>query len=490
MNISLRKRLIGGFILVIVGLLILSVVALFAIRGINKALNHVYATDFQPYKQVTGVSRSFYQWLRTLDDILADNNDDINEDERQLLIHWNRMRTRLDEQLQGNITASGRELLTSTLTDLQSFSITQDRIISLIHEDRLSEARLLWRREIRPRIESIEKGVESYMSLQERQFERSLEDTDTTARTAVVQIAILALILLLTAVLVTIMIVRAVSKALIAVQSAVRNLSASTKQIVATTSELTANAVETGTAVNQATATVEETRQTAHVSSDKARAVSDDAQRVSQVAANGRTMVMQTIESMRGIQQEMSSVAQSVMRLSEQSRAVGEIIDSVNDLAEQTNILSVNAAIEAARAAEHGKGFSVVAQEIRSLAERSKEATLRVREILSDIQKATSAAVMTAEQAGKRVDTGVHQSTKANDSIATLSDSISEAAQASVQIAASSSQQLVGMDQMKDAMGNINEASRQNVESAKQLEAAVMILDEQGAKLKTVSEAL
>lgn len=487
---SLRKRLIGGFILVIVGLLILSVVALFAIRRINKALDHVYATDFQPYKQVAGVSRSFYQWLRALDDILADNNDNVDEDERELLNHWNLMRTRLDEQLRENITPSGRELLAGTLTGLQSFSITQDRIISLIHEDRLDEARQLWRREIRPNIESVEKGIESYLTLQGRQFESALQDTDATARTAVVQIAILALILILTAVLVTVMTVRAVSNALTAVQSAVRELSTSTKQIVATTSELTANAVETGTAVNQATSTVEETRQTAHVSSEKARAVSDDAQRVSEVAAGGRKMVVQTIESMRDIQQEMSSVAQSVMRLSEQSRAVGEIMNSVNDLAEQTNILSVNASIEAARAAEHGKGFSVVAQEIRSLAERSKEATLRVREILSDIQKATSSAVMTAEQAGKRVDTGVHQSTKANDSIATLSNSISEAAQASVQIAASSSQQLAGMDQMKEAMGNINEASRQNVESAKQLEAAVMNLDELGAKLKTVSEAL
>src|SRR5690606_7732014 len=126
---------------------------------------------------------------------------------------------------------------------------------------------------------------------------------------------------------------------------------------------------------------------------------------------------------------------------SEQGQAIGEIIAAVNDLAEQSNLLAVNAAIEAAKAGEHGRGFAVVAQEVRSLAEQSKQATAQVRTILQDIQKATTAAVLATEQGSKAVEDGVRQTTEAGEAIAALAEMIDEAAQAATQIAASSQQQ-------------------------------------------------
>ena len=106
----------------------------------------------------------------------------------------------------------------------------------------------------------------------------------------------------------------------------------------------------------------------------------------------------------------MTFIADSIVRLSEQSIAIGEIISSVGDLASQSNLLAVNASIEAAKAGEHGKGFAVVAQEVRSLAEQSKESTEQIRRILNDIQKAISSAVMATEQGGKTVENSVLQS--------------------------------------------------------------------------------
>jgi len=126
----------------------------------------------------------------------------------------------------------------------------------------------------------------------------------------------------------------------------------------------------------------------------------------------------------------MESIAESIVRLSEQSQAIGEIIATVNDLAEQSNLLAVNAAIEATKVGEQGKGFVVVAQEIKSLATQSKEATAQVRTLLGDIQKATSAAVLATEQGNKAVEAGVKQTAEAGDSIRLLADSVNEAAQA------------------------------------------------------------
>ena len=134
----------------------------------------------------------------------------------------------------------------------------------------------------------------------------------------------------------------------------------------------------------------------------------------------GRKSVESAIEGMQRIREQMESIAESIVQLSEQSQAIGEIIATVNDLAEQSNLLAVNAAIEAAKAGEQGKGFAVVAQEVKSLAEQSKQATAQVRTILGDIQKATSAAVMATEQGSKAVEAGVKQSGEAGESIRQL----------------------------------------------------------------------
>jgi len=265
-------------------------------------------------------------------------------------------------------------------------------------------------------------------------------------------------------------------------------LASSSSEILAATTQVAAGAAETASAVSETTATVEEVKQAAGVSSQKAKYVSESAQKVSQVSQAGRKSVESAIQGMQRIQEQMESIAESIVRLSEQSQAIGEIIATVNDLAEQSNLLAVNAAIEAARAGEQGKGFAVVAQEVKSLAEQSKQATAQVRTILSDIQKATSAAVMATEQGAKAVEAGVKQSGEAGESIRLLTDSVTEAAQAATQIAASSQQQMVGMDQVALAMENIKQASVQNVAGTKQAEVAAQQLHELGQKLKQLAE--
>jgi len=193
-------------------------------------------------------------------------------------------------------------------------------------------------------------------------------------------------------------------------------------------------------------------------------------------------------EGISRIREQMELISESIVKLSEQSQAIGEIIAIVNDLTDQSNLLAVNAAIEAAKPGERGKGFGVVAQEIRSLAEQSKQATAQVRNILSEIQKATSAVVMATEQGSKAVESGVKQSAEVDESIRALADTIAEAAQAATQIAASSQQQLVGTDQVALAMESIKQASTQNVAGTKQAETAAHNLHELGQKLKQLVE--
>jgi methyl-accepting chemotaxis protein len=271
-------------------------------------------------------------------------------------------------------------------------------------------------------------------------------------------------------------------------KESVNVLSSSASEILATTTQIASGATETATAVSETTTTVEEVKQTAQVASQKAKYVSETAQKTAQTSQAGKKSAEETIEGINRIREQMESVAESIVRLSEQGQAIGEIITTVNDLADQSNLLAVNAAIEAAKAGEQGKGFAVVAQEVKSLALQSKQATAQVRGILGDIQKATSAAVMATEQGSKAVETGVRQSVQSGESVRSLAESIAEAAQAASQIAASAQQQLVGMDQIALAMENIKQASAQNAASTKQAEISAQNLHTLGQKLQGLVE--
>lgn len=260
-------------------------------------------------------------------------------------------------------------------------------------------------------------------------------------------------------------------------------LATSANEISASTVQFAATASQTAAAVGETTTTVEELRQTAELSSQKARTVSEAAQKVAQVAQGGRLAIEETIEGMSRIREQMAAIADSMLRLSELNQSVGQIVSTVEDLAAQSNLLAVNASIEAAKAGESGKGFAVVAQEIRSLAEQSKQATAQVRTIINDIQKATGAAVLVTEQGSKAVEAGVVQSSRAGQSIQSLAAGMSESAQAAAQISVSSQQQLVGVDQVATAMEGIRQASMQNAESARQLEEAAHELKRLGERL-------
>ena len=265
-------------------------------------------------------------------------------------------------------------------------------------------------------------------------------------------------------------------------------LAASIREILASTTQVASGSTEMAAAVAQTSTTMEEVKQTIQTSNRKAGEVSENSRQVAQTSGQGLKATDAVVIGMEQISQQMESIAESVVRLSEQSQAIEAIITTVDDIAEQSNLLAVNASIEAVKAGEEGKTFSVVAEEIKSLAEQSKQATGQVRSILSDIQRGTSEAVMAAERGSKVVASGMGQSGRAGEAIRSLVEKIEAASQSALQISASNQEQMAGVDQVASAMEDVRRGSVQNATSIQQVEQSARELDELGQRLKALVE--
>lgn len=272
------------------------------------------------------------------------------------------------------------------------------------------------------------------------------------------------------------------------IKGGVATLADAVNQISGTATQLAVSASQTSSSVAEISTTMEEVRQTARLSDEQANKVADGAAKAAEAAEQGSDAARQTISGMERIKNEVGYVVESILKLSEQTRGIGEIINAVHDLADQSNLLSVNAAIEASKAGEHGKGFTVVAQEIKSLASQSKDATDQVRDILNEIQTAASGAVMAAEKGNKAVDEGALLSAQTAEVITLLAENITRATETIAGIAHSSNEQLLGMDQLSDAMISIKDASMQNVDGARHLEEAANNLKRLADRLSELTD--
>lgn len=272
-------------------------------------------------------------------------------------------------------------------------------------------------------------------------------------------------------------------------RAALDGIASSASGLLAVSSQVAAAAAQTAAATNETTATVEEVKQTAMLAQEKASEASALSQEVVDTSKFGAASASKNQTHFERIQSDMDVVAEAIDRLRMEIQSVGDVIATVNDIAEQSNLLSVNASIEAAKAGEAGKGFTVVAQEVKSLAEQSKQGVARVRAVLSEIQRASDVVIQAAQQGRETVDLGRDEAMLAFQNVSSRVLVATKAAEATQQIAATSRQQLAGMEQISQAILSINEAGKQSVSGTRQVEQEVEHLQQLALGLKGLVEA-
>lgn len=256
--------------------------------------------------------------------------------------------------------------------------------------------------------------------------------------------------------------------------------------LLATTSQQVAGANEQASAVQQTVATTDQLTQSAEEASRRASEVAEKAQRSAEIAEDGRAAVASAVEGMAAVHEQAETTSAGILALADRAQAISTITDTVRDLADQTNVLALNASIEAARAGDEGRGFAVVAAEVRSLAEESQSATAKVASILAEIEQATDEAVLSTEQVTRRVAEGRERIEVAGSTIDELAGTIEKAAVAVNQIAAAAGQQAGATAQIGQAMRDVNTVVEQGLSGARQSEETARNLTEVAADLRAL----
>lgn len=240
--------------------------------------------------------------------------------------------------------------------------------------------------------------------------------------------------------------------------------------VLATSSQQSAMTNEQASAIHETSATVDEIAQTSKQATSFADAVISGTKRSDSLTAEGQKVVSESVSAMEKLSEQVKAIALAITDLHEQTLQIGDIITTVKDVAEQSNLLALNASIEAAKAGEHGRGFAVVAMEMRTLAEQSKMAANQVRALLGEVQKGTRTAVMATEEGSRRALAAMELAQSAGSAIMGLSELIRESSAAARQIAGNTRQQTTGVEQIAAAMNELSAAMTDNVEGTRRIE--------------------
>ncbi len=266
--------------------------------------------------------------------------------------------------------------------------------------------------------------------------------------------------------------------------SAATNVSSATAQLQAAVSQQAASTNEQRSAIQEITTTLSEIAQSGSQISDRAREVASSVEATAGASRSGAESVSGTYRIMGAIREQAEAVAENIVALTEKTRSVGDIIANVNDIAERSSLLALNAAIEASAAGEQGQSFSVVADEMKSLAAQAKEATAQVQALLRDIQQGINTSAMQTEEAVKRTETGKLQSEKMKEAIDVLVASVETSIEAIEQIVAATNQQQIGIEQVTQAIQDIRTSSGQVADGTRGLEGATANLNALSVQLQ------
>jgi len=270
------------------------------------------------------------------------------------------------------------------------------------------------------------------------------------------------------------------------IQQAIVAIATSSTEIATTLEQQERTASQQASSVNETTTTMDELGASSRQSAEQAEAAAVAAQQALGLTEGGNQAVEQTLEGMSDLKDKVEAITQEIIRLSHQTNQIGDISGLVTDLANQTNMLALNAAVEAVRAGEYGKGFGVVAAEIRKLADESKRSAEKIKDLVSDIQNAINATVMVTNEGTRTVSDNMQIAQRTADTFVGVADAVNNVVMSNRQISLNIKQQAIAVQQVVTAMNSLNQGAQETASGITQIKVGTQKLNQAAQDLKAV----
>jgi methyl-accepting chemotaxis protein len=263
--------------------------------------------------------------------------------------------------------------------------------------------------------------------------------------------------------------VQDLSKTIGHVKESSMEVASASAEISASAQQMSSGAREQNMQTESVAAAVEEMAGTIMTNSESAKHAAETASNAKKIAENGSVVVMQTVEGMKQIANVVHHSASQVEALGKSSEKIGEIVSVINEIADQTNLLALNAAIEAARAGEHGRGFAVVADEVRKLADRTTKSTKEISSMINEIRLSTTQAVSSMVEGTNKVNSGIKLAEKASAALKEIVEISQLLTQKVEQIAIASKEQTNTSQQIAQNVDAIRAITKESSASVEQV---------------------
>jgi methyl-accepting chemotaxis protein len=341
-----------------------------------------------------------------------------------------------------------------------------DELIALRRTDTpLDEVAGRFDRQVVPKREALARQLDAFSALEERLLDEAKKAASDTAASAVTLVVIIAVAAALLAVVAALVLTRTLGRQ---IGAAIQHVQGSSSELQAAANQQASSAKEQATAMNEITTTINELLATSKQIAESAQRVAHIAEDTARSARSGEQTVARTGDSIGSIKRQVDLIVSHMLDLGKKSQQIGGILEIINELSEQTNILAINATIEAAGAGETGKRFAVVADEIRKLADRVGSSTKEIHGLIDEIRAAVNTTVMTTEGGTKAVDAGTRQFAEVATALQQIVSSVSTTTEAAREIELSTKQQSTAVEQVNIAISNVAQATKETEASASQ----------------------
>lgn len=462
-NWTFGQKLAAGFAVMVVFAIILSAVAAYALNTTVASKDRVIGLNAQILLDAERLNTASQRSVASVRGYLLARQQRSLDDLGGARSEFAAILARLQSSVSSD---EERRLLTAIERASDDYRQIGDQLIAMVRaQARPEEIEGVIEQSLFPARDRLAEHIRSFLVVEERLLSEAKQAATDSASAAVTSLIAMAVAAVLFAVVVAIVLTRSLSRQ---IGTAVGHVQSSSSELQAAATQQASGARQQANAMNEITTTISELVATSRQIAESAQRVAQIAEQTAAAARHGEGTVEKGQESVSGIRRQVDLVVNHMLDLGKKSQEIGAVLEIVSELAEQTNILAINATIEATGAGETGRRFAVVADEIRKLADRVANSTKEIRALIDEVRGAVNTTVMATESSAKAVDAGSRQFAEVAVAFKQIAGLVGTTTDAAREIELSTRQQATAAEQVRVAVSEVAQTTHETEASTGQ----------------------